>query len=126
MNFLRVSTLISFQKFATLFDEKWNLNGSQSRREMDSFFLFLASMESLTLENKSNHLFRVKRAKKLFVGFILSKGIWLKKDFSNSTLLFPLISKNGNDDNVSATLSKLLSVDLYKSSIFDPPSLKDL
>ena len=75
MNFLRISTLISFQKIAKLFDEIWILNGSQSR--MDSFFLFLASMESLTLENKSNQLFQVKRAKKLFVGFIISKGIWL-------------------------------------------------
>ena len=63
MNFLRISTLISFQKIAKLFDEIWILNGSQSR--MDSFFLFLASMESLTLENISNHLFQVRRVKKL-------------------------------------------------------------
>ena len=83
-------------------------------------------MESLTLENNSNHLFQVKRAKKLFVGFILSKGIWLKKDFSNSTLLFPLLSKNENDANVSASLSQLLTADLSKSRIFDPLLLKDL
>ena len=126
MIFLRISALTSFQKFATLFDEIWNLISSPSRREKDSFFFFLESMESLTPENDSNQLFEVKRAKKLFVGFILSEGIWLKIHFSNSTLLYPLLSKNENDANISATLSKLLSVNLSKSRIFDPPVPKDL